>query len=222
MFWGKSQHKIKSPLQPGNDGNCAAMLYIRGYKPSWVMLDCRNIKSRFWICKNQPRVHNTVQRLGYPSLWCRGKCLLVGNTCYEHKLLGRYSNNIGCNVNDPYLLHLSDKFANHGIDVLFLLNCTDVELSKKSEQSELADNAKNQWSCVKRILLQKSNTDFAICGPAMQQCEDRSCRAQSIICIFDFQCAWNLCACTTSTNIIDSIDYCRHQCPPVAPFTNMD
>ena len=30
----------------------------------------------------------------------------------------------------------------------------------------------------------------------------------------DFQCSWNLCACTTGSNISDSMDYCRYRCPP--------
>ena len=60
----------------------------------------------------------------------------------------------------------------------------------------------------------KNFTNFSICGPAIQQCDDGSCRAQSVICIWDFQCSWNLCACTTGSNISDSMDYCPYRCPP--------
>ena len=214
LFWGESQHVINSPLQPGKDGKCAAILYFREYEPSWVMLPCRKLKSRYWICKSQPRVHSVIQRMGYPSLWCRVECLLLSNSCYEHKLLHRNSNDIGCNVADPYLLHLSNNLANYGIDVLFFMDCTDVELRKKSKRSEMDDKTKNRWAYVKKIQLQETDTNFVICGPAMQRCDDGSCRAQSIICIFDFQCVWNLCACTTSSNITESIDYCRYWCSP--------
>ena len=209
---------IDSPLQPGMDGNCAVILYIRGYKPSWMMLPCGKMKSRYWICKKQPRVHNVNQNLDYPSLWCRGQCLLVGDDCYQHTLLHRYYNSsIGCSVDDPYLSHLNNYFANHGIDGLFFVDCTNEELCQKSERCKLpsqADKFDNQLASVKQIKLQKTDTNFSICGPAMQQCDDGSCRAQSIICIWDFQCSWNLCACTTGSNISNSMDYCRYQCLP--------
>ena len=200
---------IDSPLQPGMDENCAVILYIRGYRPSWMMLPCGQLKSRYWICKNQPRVHNVNQSLHYTSLWCHGQCLLVGDNCYQHTLLHRYGNSsIGCSVDDPYLSHLNNNFVNHGIDGLFFVDCTNEELCQKSERCKLASQADkfdNHLASVKQIKLQKTDTNFSICGPAMQQCDDGSCRAQSIICKWDFQCSWNLCACITGSNISDRL-----------------
>ena len=218
MFWRMTADRISSPLQPGIDGNCAVILYIREHKPSWVMLPCGKLKSRYWICKNRPRVENVIKKLGYPSLWCRGRCLLIRKTCYQYKLLHIYSNSsIDCSVDDPYLMHLNSSFANHVINVKFSVDCTDVELCKKVQRRELVHQAsknKNQLTHERKLQFRKTTTTFSICGPAMQKCDDGSCRAQSIICTLDFQCSWNLCACTTSTSVIESINYCRYLCPP--------
>ena len=218
MFQRLRKLTINSPLQPGIDGNCAVILYIREYKPSWMMLPCGKLKSRYWICKNQPRVRNANQHLGYPSVWCHDRCLLVGNVCYEYKLLPSLSNGSSvCHADNPYFSHLNDNLANHGIDVLFFVDSTDMKLCKKNKRGELASQVSkvnHQLASVKTVQLRKNVTNFSICGPAMQQCDDGSCRAQSTICIEDFQCSWNLCACSTGSNISDSMDYCRHQCPP--------
>ena len=218
LLWGKGVYTIQSPLQPGIDGNCAVILHLHNNKPLWVMMPCGQLKSRYWICKKQPRVHNAVQKPVYPSLWCRGRCLLLRNRCYEYKLLYRNSkSNIGCSVDDPYLFHLSSSFANHGIDAIVFVGSTDRGLCVKSNTSELAYQAgkvNNHLAYVKEIQLWKTDTYFSICSPAMQQCDDGSCRTQSIVCMLDFQCVWHLCACSTSSHVINSIDYCRYRCHP--------
>ena len=112
---------MKSPLQPGIDGNCAAILYMCNNRPSWVMLPCGQQVTRYLICTKKPRVHNAIQKLGYPLFWCRGLCLLVCNACYGYKLLQTNSNSsIVCSIDNAYLFHLNKNFANHGIDVHFL------------------------------------------------------------------------------------------------------
>ena len=92
-----------------------------------------------------------------------------------------------------------------------------MELCKESKRGELASKVSKvnyRLTSVKAMQISKNFTNFSICGPAIQQCDDGSCRAQSVICIWDFQCSWNLCACTTGSNISDSMDYCPYRCPP--------
>ena len=211
-------HEFISALEPGSDGDCVVILYIREYQPSWKMLPCAKHLSRYWICKIGTRVHNVIRHMDYPSLWCRGRCLVVDYTCFKYIRVIRFSNNsIGCLIDHPYLSYLNNNFANRSINIIFTVFCSDMVVDMKRRQIELAsgnETSINRSDAVKIYRLRKTDTDVSMCGPTMHQCDDGSCRTQSIICMLDFQCARNLCACMLGTHIIINIEYCRYQCPP--------
>ena len=170
-----------------------------------------------WICKNQPRVEN-LQRPVYPPLGCQTGCLHIGDSCYEYKLSNSWLNDsLDCAGNKPYLSYFNENFANHGIELIFSVGC-DVkkEYERNGQVRMVSQNERVHYlsTNVKVFQLHKSDTIVSSCGPTTQLCDDRSCRAQSIICMLDFDCAPNVCACTVDNQLSYNKEYCRHHCPP--------
>ena len=211
------QHEIQSVLEPGSDGDCAVILYIREYQPSWKMIPCGKQLSRNWICKRPTRAYTAIERLDYPSLWCRGRCLLVDDICYEYKLMPKFGNgSVGCSVHDAYLSYLDQHFTTYGINIILIIGCNHIKICEDISYGPLdlkGVNTTYKLPNEKLLELSKNNLEFAICDPTMQQCDDGSCRSQSLICMFDFECASHLCACRVGNQWNYSIGYCRYQCP---------
>ena len=209
---------INSVLQPGNDGDCVVMVYIREHNMSGVMLPCDIPFTADWICKYQLRLHNPTLSQIYPSLKCRERAVLIDDTCYEYKLVPNLKNGMRCLDDKPYILYLNDILANKGINVILNIGCA----IKNENYTDVQDKITVQDGIVnyrlinmKTLLqLQENDTYVPICGPNMQQCDDGSCRTQSIICTLNFGCVPSLCACMVGTQLTYNSDYCRHQCPP--------
>ena len=208
---------FSSALDPGKDGSCTVILYIREHQPSWKTFPCNVPFSRYWICKHYI-AENTTRQRDLPSLSCRGRSLLIDNTCFDYKLAPRVENaSIVCGFDNAYLLYVNQNLAHHGISIIFILRCTDLKIHYKNVQGILPfrnEGYKFTPSYVKTFQLKTSDTNLSICGPTMQRCDDGSCRLQSIICMLDVECAPNLCACLIGNELNYNISYCRHQCPP--------
>ena len=208
-----------SAFQPGVDGNCIAIAYIRETNPRWVMVPCDKRVSIDLICKHQPRAHNP-QRPVYPSLRCQEACLLIDDTCYEYKLslsTGLGNDNVGCAEWKPYISYLNKNFANHGINVIFTIGCSVISEFETDIQVRMSfqnDSVNYLSTNVKALELRKSDTGLSICGSTTQRCHDGSCRSQSIVCTLDFECAPNVCACMVDNRMSYNKEYCRHHCPP--------
>ena len=211
-------HHFSSVIDPGTDGSCVVIVYIREYRPLWKMFPCDKSISFYWLCKSSIKTHNAIQKMVYPSLWCGNRYLLINNTCYQYIFLPSTNNHsINCRVAKLDVLYLNRILANHGVEVNFM-GSGDVNMtSKQSLQCGLAfpyTNVSVRSTGVKKFELQKVDTYSLICGPTMQQCDDGSCRIQSTICMSDFKCAPRLCARITDSLSNHDMDYCRHQCPP--------
>ena len=203
-----------SAFQPGNDGNCIAIVYIRETAPMWVMVPCDQRLATDLICKNQPRVHNPLQRPVYPSLRCQERWLLIDDTCYECKPV--YNDSMSCVGDTSYLSYLNKNFGNRGINVIFTTDCTVVtRYETRVQHGMMINNYSISYMSadVKVFQIEETYTKSSICGSTTQQCDDGSCRAQSIVCTLDFECAPNICACMVNDQLNYNKDYCRHQCP---------
>ena len=221
LFWGVNyfgKHEFSSVLEPGTDGNCVAILYIRDHKPSWKMIPCGQPILAHWFCKYHPKTRDAIHNRDYPSLLCVNKCLLTNKTCYQYAYWAssnNYSINVG--VMKRNILYFNRNLANHGAKLSFMDGGTFMKISWKGVQGGLTFqyyNVSFRSSGVKIFRLRKSDIYSAICGPTMQPCLDGSCRIQLIICMSDFKCAPRLCACTTDNIVNYDMNYCRHQCPP--------
>ena len=179
------------------------------------MVTCGTRLAIHWICKNQLRAHNILQRPVYPSLRCQEGFLLIDDICCEYKLVPNLSNgSVACVGDKPYLSYLNE---NHGINLIFTLGCTvikyyDTRVQGRMSLQHLSVNYLP--SNVKLFQLHKTDTNLPICGSPTQQCNDGSCRAQSIVCMFDFECAPNVCACMIDNQLSYDKEYCRHHCSP--------
>ena len=218
-------YKFNSTLEPGAYGNCTGILYLREHKPTWVMFPCHLEMSGSWVCQGQPRSSNPIQRPLYPSLTCQDRCILMDDTCFDYKSVPNLNNDsMDCGVSNPYLSYLSHNFGIHGIVMVFIVRCIDVEVQAKSiyinsttTNSEFdlqTGQVDNRFPNAKLYQLRKAVTKFTACGASMQQCEDGTCRVQSSICMSDFHCAPSICACVVGNHLNYRTDYCRHQCPP--------
>ena len=180
------------------------------------MVTCDRRLAVDWICKNQPRLYNLLLKPVYPLLRCRKGCLLIDDICYKYKLVPNCSNNrLDCVGDKPYLLYLNKNFANRGISVL-LTSCNVIEGNGTRARGRMVlhdDSVSYMSTNVKLLQLLKTDTNLPICAPTTQQCNDGSCRAQSIICMSDFECAPNICACMVDNHLNYDTNYCRHQCP---------
>ena len=208
---------IHSVLQPGTDGDCVVMVYIREHNISGLMIPCDIPFTADWICKYQLRLHNPSLSRIYPSIRCRERAVLIGDTCNEYKLVPSVKNGMTCLDTKPYILYLNNIFANNDINVILNIGCAIMNENDTDVQDNITfqDGIVNyRLINVKTLQLQENNTYFSICGPNMQQCDDGSCRTQSIICMSNFGCAPSLCACMVGTKLTYNTDYCRHQCPP--------
>ena len=209
---------FRSPLEPGKFEKCTVNLYIREHQPSWKTFPCDVPFSRYWICKNYAIAKNTRQQSDLPSLLCRGRSLLIDNTCFEYRLAKSLGNDsVVCGFDNAYLAYVNQNLAHHGVSILFILRCTDLKIHYKNVQGILPfhDEGYNfTLSYVKIFQLKISNTDLSLCGHTMQQCDDGSCRIQSILCMLDFECAPNVCKCMIGYQLNHNVSYCRHQCPP--------
>ena len=209
-----------SALEPGKDGKCVVILYIREQKPSWKMFSCDVPISRYLICKHNTvaQNQNTIHQQGLPSLLCQERCLLVDNVCYEYRLVPRLGNDaVICAFDNAYLSYVNKNLAHYDTSIIFILRCTDLKIYAKNVHAMLPFyNEVNNFAQtnLKIFRLKKSGTKFSVCGPTTQRCDDGSCRIQSIICMLDFECAPQLCACMIGNQLNYSIDYCRRQCPP--------
>ena len=209
---------FSSALEPGKDGNCTVMLYIREHQPSWKTFPCYASISRYWICKHYAVSHRIIRQLDLPSLLCRDRSLLIDNTCYEYKFASHLGNGSNvCGFDNACLSYLNQNLAPHGISIIFIVKCTDFKMHDKNVPAIMPfyNEGYNFTSTYEKIFQLKAYaTNVSVCGPTTQQCDDGSCRIQSIICTLDFECAPNLCACVIGNQLNYSIDYCRHQCPP--------
>ena len=212
------KHTFSSALEPGRDGNCLAIVYFRDQQPSWNMFPCNKEVSAFWICKSQPKTHSVLQRPDYPSRTCNVQSLLIKDTCYEYQSVPGFKNaSVVLGVPKSYLQYLEQVFSNHHIDVAFVRGCSIMKTPTKCLQGDFIfanDDRKFEMRWTNIYQLTEAENVISVCGPTMQQCHDGSCRAQSIICQLDFECAPNLCACMVGGHIDNSTEYCRHQCPP--------
>ena len=217
---GAITQTFSAALEPGKDERCVVILYIREHQPSWKILSCDVPVSRYWICKHSGMAHNnnSIRQLGHPSLLCRGRCLLIDNTCYEYRLISRFGNdNDVCVFDAAYLSYVNQNLARHDINILFILSCTDLKLYSKDVQGILPfryEGYNFTLTNVKVFKLKKTDTKLSACGPTTQRCDDGSCRIQTIICILDYECAPNLCRCMIGNRLNYDIDYCRRRCPP--------
>ena len=210
-------YNLTSPLEPGTDGRCVAILYIREQKPSWKMFPCRLPISPFWICKKHVKTHNAIPKKDYPSHRCVRRCLLINNTCYHYKFVPTLKNNTMTFDTDKFnLLYLTQNLANHGVHVKLMGGHIVRKIAAESVKSTIQDNrtTASRLSDRKVLLLEKSDISVRMCGPTMQHCDDGSCKVQSNICILDFICAPRLCACMVGNQLNHNLNYCRSQCPP--------
>ena len=216
-IWAED-YTFTSPLEPGTDGNCVAMIYIRDQQPWWKTYPCKYHISSYWICKKQPRTRNAIQGRGYPSLTCKNGSLLIHDICYEYKIKDGLQNDYAvCHAVKPYFLYFNQILAYHGIKVIFVHRCTVKMTYKKQMQIEIAFSkhvSKLMITNERMFGIQETEPHYSMCGPTMQQCLDKSCRAQSSICQLDFKCAPKVCACMIGNYMNYNIEYCRYQCPP--------
>ena len=212
------KHIFSSVLEPGRDGNCLAIIYLRDQQPSWNMFPCNKEVSAFWICKSQPRTHSVLQWPDYPSRTCNVRSLEIKDTCYEYQSVPNLKNgSMICEIVKNYLSYLIQIFSNHRINVTFIRCCAVTKMSTKGTQGEFVfanGDRKFEMRSERVYQLKETVNIISACGPTMQQCHDGSCRAQSIICQLDFECAPRLCACMIGGHINHNMEYCRHQCPP--------
>ena len=223
MFHDKTAHSkthgfSSSGLEPGTNGNCVVILYIRGHRPSLKMLPCGKPMSSYWLCKNPIKRRDAIRKIDFPSLRCDSGCLLIDNTCYEYTLWSYlYNDDMHFDVANFDVFFLNRYLANHGVKVAFMGGSTVTKISRERVQDGLGFNHKN-FSFVltgaKIFRLQKAATYSPICGTTMQKCDDGSCRVQSTICISDFKCAPWLCACLADDVLNHDVNYCRQQCRP--------
>ena len=216
-LWAEG-YPFKSPLEPGTDGNCVVMIYIRDQHPWWKMYPCKNPISPYWICKMQPRTSNIIHGRRYPSITCKIRSLLIHNVCYEYKMIDDWQiYNVVCHVEKPYLLYFNKIFAYHGIKVMFVYRCAIMKAYNSKMQVEFAfpdDVSKLRLTSERMFAIQETEPQYSMCGPTMQQCLDKSCRTQSAICQLDLKCAPKVCACMIGNYMNYNIEYCRYQCPP--------
>ena len=216
LFDGVRDYKnyyFSSVLDPGADGNCVVTVYIREHKPSWKMFPCEQSISIYWLCKNHIKTQNAMHKMGYPSLRCVNRRLLINNTCYQYIFM-RSTNNHGIDFGFAKhdILYLNRILAKHGVNINAMGGGTVKMIPKESVQGGLTFQYTN--ASFKIFQLEKVDTYSLICGPTMQRCDDGSCRIQSTICMSDFKCAPTLCACITDNHSNHDMNYCRHQCPP--------
>ena len=193
------------------------MVYISEHNISGLMIPCNIPFTADWICKYQIRLHNPTLTRVYPSLRCRVRAVLIDGTCFEYKLVPSVKNGMTCIDNKPYISYLNNIFVNNDINVILNIACAIMNENDTDVQDNITfqDGIVNyRLINVKTLQLQENDTYFSICGPNMQQCDDGSCRTQSIICMSNFGCAPSLCACMVGTKLTYNKDYCRHQCPP--------
>ena len=213
-----TRYTFTSPLEPSADGNCVAMIYLRDQKPWWRMYPCGYQISSYWICKKRPRTRNVIQWRGYPSLMCKIRSLEIQEVCYEYGIINSFQNDsVDLQVENPYLVYLDQILAYHGIEITFVARCNVIKTYKNKMQGEFAlpnDVPKSMISKERKFQIQETAPHYTMCGPTMQQCYDKSCRAQLAICKFDFECAPYLCACRIGNQMKYSVEYCRYLCPP--------
>ena len=211
-------YTFSSPLEPGTDGNCVAIIYLRDQPPWWKMYPCGKQISSYWICKKQPRTRNVIQLRGYPSLMCKSRSLVIQDICYKYIIMNRlHDDSMVCHVEEPYLLNLNKILENYGIEMTVVVRCTIMKIYKNKTQVGIAiSNDVPQHRVIKerKYYIQEAEPNYSKCGPTMQQCLDKSCRAQSTICQADFKCAPKLCTCLSRNQINNSMEYCRYLCPP--------
>ena len=222
-FWWSYENLVvniefPSALEPGKDEICVVILYIREHKPSWKMFPCNAKISRYWICKHYATARDSIHHQEYPSLSCRDRSLMIDNMCYEYRLVPRLDNDmLNCGFDNAYLSYVNQNLARHGISIMFIQNCTDLNIYGNKLQGIMSFHNHGYHRTptkVKIFQLKTSGTNFSVCGPQTQRCDDGSCRVQSIICMFDFECAPHLCACMIGNQLHYNKHYCRHQCPP--------
>ena len=211
-------YTFSSPLEPGTDGNCVAMIYIRDQQPWWKIYPCGYTISGYWICKKQPKTSNVIQGRSYPSLTCKSRSLVIQEVCYEYKVIKILKNDgVGCPVEELYLSYLNQIVAYHGIEITFIVRCSAKKTYKSKMQAEFAvsNDVPKSW-IIKgwKFQMQEEEPHYSMCSPTMQQCLDKSCRAQSAICQLDFKCAPKICACKIGNQMEYSMQYCRYVCPP--------
>ena len=209
---------IISAFEPGRDGNRVAIVYMRETHPRWVILPHDAPLAFDWFCKNQPRTLNLPQRPVYPSRRCLEGCLLIDDMCHKYKLVPSVSNaSMGCVDDQPYISYLNKYFVNRGINVIFTTRCgviKEYEARVADIMRLQGDNVHYMSTYLKVFQLHKTDTNSPICDPTTQRCDDGSCRAQSIICVLDFECAPNMCSCTVDNQLRYDREYCHRQCPP--------
>ena len=154
-----TDYYFSSVIDPGTDGSCVVIVYIREYKPLWKMFPCDETISLYWICKSPIKTHNAIHKMVYPSLWCANRYLLINNTCYQYIFLPSTNNdNIKFRVAKLDVLYLNRVLANHGVEVYFLGSGAVNMAYKQSVQGGLAfpyTNVSFRSTGVKKFELQK-------------------------------------------------------------------
>ena len=139
-----TDYYFSSLIDPGTDGNCVVIVYIREYKPLWKMFPCDSQR---------------YPQDGLPFTWCANRYLLINNTCYQYIFLPSTNNdNINFRVAKLDALYLNRVLTNHGVEVYFL-GCGAVYMAyKQSVQGGLAfpyTNVSFRSTGVKKFELQK-------------------------------------------------------------------
>ena len=56
-------HHFSSVIDPGTDGSCVVIVYIREYRPLWKMFPCDESFSIHWVCKSPIKTYNAIQKM---------------------------------------------------------------------------------------------------------------------------------------------------------------
>ena len=212
-----------SRLEPGRDGMCIAIMYLKSYSPTWKSLPCDKPLVRHWICKTDKRPRRILSN---QFLLCCYRCLAISSFCftYDFTLPSRHTIDFKPNALSyiERLFHIlsyhdNQRNFNHRATNAYFNNSLNwsgyvpryVKYNFIVENSTAFNDAEQNV----QVYLTKETQHKPTCGMNMQTCDDGTCVIQSYICVLDFECSPMSCSCKLRGGrlLIDRL-YCMKLC----------
>ena len=174
---------LASKYDPGSDGHCGAMIYIRSKTPTWKILPCNNAIAFEWICKRQLRTNAFFYHNKYPSYICCAKCISIRKSCFRPL--------------PSFPLHRCDISNFNDASYSFLVATIQSMLASATENYMYPGNFNKSYTVADRNATSAqtnslpntvctsglSSIKTPSCMPNMERCyDDDTCRAPHFLC----------------------------------------
>ena len=199
---------------PYNRPGCAAIAYFKGLVPSWIVVPCNDRLSIEWICKRPKVSHLQHSTPRVPLKVCCRRCVFVSGSCLSFRKRLYPDRNLS-HIHMPYLSYFSRILLQYYFDGP-AYNDSIFQQKVYRENSKWQVLVSHGIYYSTQFTFENTTARHPDCGPNMQRCGAGYCRADDLICISDFECRPDLCACTVGGSLVYDAEYCSRICHPGA------